>query len=264
MAPTIQNGEEWIYRLNAEEIGEIDEALAHLKSSGRQIPDIGKEHFPLDERSGGPCGCCGPRSRTGSASCSCATCRAIAYSAEEMGLIYWGIGAHFGRAVAQNAQGDVLRPCPRHGPGPVQRTCTPRGYRRPPRACRSTTIPAISSACAALETARSGGLSAAAASSVAVYNELAVRQLGPTSVQVLSEPFYADRRGEESAPARSPLHHADLHLAPRPDVQPRTTRTFINSAQRFNEVPRLSAAAGVEALDVVDHAVQRPRRSAST
>ena len=30
------------------------------------------------------------------------------YSAEEMGLIYWGIGAHFGRAVAQNAQGDVL------------------------------------------------------------------------------------------------------------------------------------------------------------
>ena len=30
------------------------------------------------------------------------------YSAEEMGLIYWGIGAHFGRPVAQNAQGDVL------------------------------------------------------------------------------------------------------------------------------------------------------------
>ena len=25
-----------------------------------------------------------------------------------MGLIYWGIGAHLGRAVAQNAQGDVL------------------------------------------------------------------------------------------------------------------------------------------------------------
>jgi hypothetical protein len=44
----IQENGEWIYRLSAEEIAEIDTALAHLKATGRQIPDIGKEHFPLE------------------------------------------------------------------------------------------------------------------------------------------------------------------------------------------------------------------------
>ena len=43
----IQSGEDWIYRLSDEEIGELDAALRHLQSTGRQIPDAGKEHFPL-------------------------------------------------------------------------------------------------------------------------------------------------------------------------------------------------------------------------
>ena len=43
----IQNGDEWLYRLSTEELAEIDAALVHLKATGRQIPDIAREHFPL-------------------------------------------------------------------------------------------------------------------------------------------------------------------------------------------------------------------------
>eukprot|EP01034_Spumella_vulgaris_P006027 gene6027-7677_t len=43
----MQKSDEWIYRLNDAEIAEINQALQYLQSTGKQIPDIGKEDFPL-------------------------------------------------------------------------------------------------------------------------------------------------------------------------------------------------------------------------
>ncbi len=115
------------------------------------------------------------------------------YSAEEMGLIYWGIGAHLGRAVAQNAQGDVLGPVRDLGRDQYK-DMHARGYQT------ASLLPFHNDSCdivglCCLETAKDGGLSAVA-SSVSVYN--ALLRSRPDLVKVLTQPFYADRRGEES------------------------------------------------------------------
>ncbi|MFZ5782580.1 MAG: TauD/TfdA family dioxygenase [Pseudomonadota bacterium] len=239
----IREGEEWIYRLDADEIAEIDAALRHLQSTGRQIPDIGKEHFPLPrfartlrllqteiENGLGIMVVRGlPRDR---------------YSAEEMGLIYWGIGAHFGRAVAQNAQGDVLGHVRDMGRDQYK-DMHARGYQT------ASLLPFHNDSCdivglCCLETAKTGGLSAVA-SSVAVYNAL-VRSR-PDLVKVLTQPFHADRRGEESE-GQKPYYVTPVFIWHKGRMFNRFNRTFIDSAQRFPEVPRLTALQ-IEALDTI-------------
>ena len=97
-----------------------------------------------------------------------------------------------------------------------------------------------------LETAKSGGLSTVA-SSVAVYNAL-VRSR-PELVKILGQPFYADRRGEESA-GQKPYYVTPIFIWHKGRMFNRFNRTFIDSAQRFDEVPRLTQLQ-IEALDAV-------------
>jgi hypothetical protein len=246
----IQENGEWIYRLSAEEIAEIDTALAHLKATGRQIPDIGKEHFPL-ERFARTLRLLQTEIENGLGIMLMRGLPRDRYSAEEIGLIYWGIGAHFGRAVAQNAQGDVLGHVRDMGRDQYK-DMHARGYQTASR------LPFHNDSCdivglCCLETARSGGLSAVA-SSVAVHNELAATR--PDLVRVLSEPFYADRRGEES-PGQKPYYITPTFIWHNGRMFNRYNRTFINSAQRFNEVPRLTDLQ-VEALDSVDRLCNDP------
>jgi len=246
----IRDSGEWIYRLNAEEIAEIDAALAHLKATGLQIPDIGREHFPL-KRFARTLRLLQTEIENGLGIMLVRGLPRDRYSAEEMGLIYWGIGAHFGRAVAQNAQGDVLGHVRDMGRDQYK-DMHARGYQTASR------LPFHNDSCdivglCCLETARSGGLSAVA-SSVAVYNELATTR--PDLVRVLSEPFYADRRGEESH-GQKPYYVTPTFIWHRGRMFNRYNRTFINSAQRFNEVPRLTDLQ-IEALDSVDRLCNDP------
>lgn len=239
----LQARDDWMYRLSDAEVAEIDAALRHLQSTGRQIPEIGREHFPLGrlartlrllqteiENGLGIMLVRGlPRDR---------------YSAEEMGLIYWGIGAHMGRAVAQNAQGDVLGHVRDLGRDQY-RDMHARGYQT------ASLLPFHNDSCdivglCCLETAKSGGLSSVA-SSVSVYNAL-VRSR-PDLAKVLAQPFHADRRGEESE-GQKPYYVTPVFIWHKGRMFNRFNRTFIDSAQRFPEVPRLSPLQ-IEALDAV-------------
>lgn len=240
----MRESDEWIYRLSEEEVAEIDAALRHLKASGRQIPDIAREHFPL-RRFGRQLRLLQTEIEDGLGIMLVRGLPRDRYSTEDMGLIYWGIGTYFGRAVAQNAQGDVLGHVRDMGRDQYK-DMHARGYQTASR------LPFHNDSCdivglCCLETAKEGGLSAVA-SSVAVYNELADSR--PDLVKVLSEPFYADRRGEES-PGQKPYYVTPTFIWHRGRMFNRYNRTFINSAQRFNEVPRLTKLQ-IEALDAVD------------
>lgn len=239
----IQGGEDWLYRLGAEEIAEIDAALHHLQSTGRQIPDIGKEDFPL-KRFARTLRLLQTEIENGLGVTLIRGLPRDRYTVEEMGLIYWGIGAHFGRAVAQNAQGDVLGHVRDMGRDQYK-DMHARGYQT------ASLLPFHNDSCdivglCCLETAKSGGLSAVA-SSVAVYNAL-VRSR-PDLVKVLAQPYYADRRGEESA-GQKPYYVTPVFIWHKGRMFNRFNRTFIDSAQRFDEVPRLTPLQ-IEALDTV-------------
>ena len=239
----IQDGEDWVYRLGAEEIAEIDAALRHLQSTGRQIPDFGKRDFPL-KRFARTLRLLQTEIENGLGVTLIRGLPRDRYTVEEMGLIYWGIGAHFGRAVAQNAQGDVLGHVRDMGRDQYK-DMHARGYQT------ANLLPFHNDSCdivglCCLETAKSGGLSTVA-SSVAVYNAL-VRSR-PDLVKILGQPFYADRRGEESA-GQKPYYVTPIFIWHKGRMFNRFNRTFIDSAQRFDEVPRLTPLQ-IEALDTV-------------
>lgn len=239
----IQDGEDWVYRLGTEEIAEIDTALRHLQSTGRQIPDIGKGDFPL-KRFARTLRLLQTEIENGLGVTLIRGLPRDRYTVEEMGLIYWGIGAHFGRAVAQNAQGDVLGHVRDMGRDQYK-DMHARGYQT------ANLLPFHNDSCdivglCCLETAKSGGLSTVA-SSVAVYNAL-VRSR-PDLVKILGQPFYADRRGEESADQK-PYYVTPIFIWHKGRMFNRFNRTFIDSAQRFDEVPRLTPLQ-IEALDTV-------------
>ena len=133
---------------------EIDAALRHLQSTGLQIPDVGKKHFPL-KRFARTLRLLQTEIENGLGIMLIRGLPRDRYSAEEMGLIYWGIGAHLGRAGGlAHRRGpagiDVGRGAGRGGTGrsaapgraaadprsPAVRT-GPRGQRRDPRVHRS-------------------------------------------------------------------------------------------------------------------------------
>lgn len=246
----IQTGDEWIYRLSDLEIAEIDDALRHLQSTGQQIPNVGKEHFPL-KRFARTLRLLQTEIENGLGIMLIRGLPRDRYSAEEMGLIYWGIGAHLGRAVAQNAQGDVLGHVRDLGRDQYK-DMHARGYQT------ASLLPFHNDSCdivglCCLETAKNGGLSAVA-SSVSVYN--ALLRSRPDLVKVLTQPFYADRRGEESE-GQKPYYVTPIFIWHKGRMFNRFNRTFIDSAQRFNEVPRLTPLQ-IEALDAVAELCKDP------
>lgn len=236
--------DDWIVHLEASDIAEIESALAFVKSRAIGIPALSRNDFAIP----------------GFARKMAAVLRELEdgrgfvllrglpverYSKADAALVYWGIGAHLGPAFAQNAQGDMLGHVRDLG-GNLNTEMRSRGYHtrfRLPFHNDSTDVVGL----LCLQKAKSGGASRIV-SSAAIHNEFMVRR--PDLWKVMCAPFFVDRRGEENV-GQQPYYVTPCfnHLDGRLFV--RYNRTYIESAQRFTEVPRLSAAQ-VEALDLMD------------
>ena len=99
---------EGMHTLSANEVAEIDAALAHLHSLGAvDFPDIGPQTFPLP-RLGQFFRGLGEDLRTGRGFLLLRGLPRERYSPDDIGLVYYGLGAHLGRPVAQSWQGELL------------------------------------------------------------------------------------------------------------------------------------------------------------
>ncbi len=167
------------------------------------------------------------------------------YTLQDAALAYWCLGTHLGRGTAQNAQGDLLGHVTNLG---VDYRSDPRarGYQtRQSLPYHNDAMDIVGLLC--IHPARSGGLSRIV-SSTAIHNALLHRR--PDLLEVAYANFHFDRRGEapENKPPyyRGPLFElSDGHFFGR------YNRAYIESAQRFPDVPRLTAAQR-ELLDLID------------
>ena len=163
--------EEWIYTLSADEIGEIQTNVAHLR--GRDIASVTQAEFPLptlgpvldrlrDEILNGR---------------GFVLLRGLPVSDKpiaDSAMAYWGIGTWFGSARSQNAKGHVLG----HVRDMGLATTDPnvRIYQTTERQNFHTdSCDIVGLVC--LKTARSGGLSSLT-SSMSVYNAMCERTPG--------------------------------------------------------------------------------------
>jgi Taurine catabolism dioxygenase TauD, TfdA family len=242
---------DYIHRFTAAELGEIDGAIETARRHGTGLLELRPDTFPLPKL--------GPfltqlRDGTLLQGRGFAMLRGLPverYSMEESAIAYLGLGSYFGTAVSQNAKGHALGHVKDLG-----RTIddpTARIYQTTHKQTFHTdSVDIVALLC--LKTARAGGLSRIV-SSVHLYNEMFRRR--PDLAAELFHPFAFDRRGEVP-PGKKPYftipifhwHHGQLTVF-------YGNRYYIQSAQRFAEVPRLTARQS-EALDLFDALANDP------
>jgi hypothetical protein len=173
------------------------------------------------------------------------------YGMEEAAAAFLGIGAWFGKPVSQNGKGHILGHVKDLG----------RSINDPNARIYQTThkqtfhtdsVDIVGLLC--LKTAKAGGLSRIV-SSMRLYNEM-YRQR-PDLAAALFGPFCFDRRGEVPAGRKGWYETPIFHWhADRLSVF-YGNRYYIQSAQRFDEAPRLTAQQ-TEALDLFDALANDP------
>jgi hypothetical protein len=238
-----QREDEWICRLSAAEITEIDTATSSVRARGLDIAEIGRADFPLPTF--------GPvldRLReeilNGRGFVLIRGLPVDDRPTTDSAAAYWGIGTYLGNARSQNAKGHLLG----HVRDLGLATSDPnvRTYQTTERQHFHTdSCDIVGLLC--LKTAKRGGLSSIV-SSMAIYNVMATTR--PDLVRRLFQPFPTDRRGEVPA-GKKPFFEIPVYNDHAGYLSVLYSRTYINSGQRFPEARRLEPE-DIEALDLFD------------
>lgn len=240
--PAMVERDDWIYKMSADEIAEIDAAVAHIDSA-IDILDVGIDDFALPGLSQKLAGF---RREVlhGRGFYLIRGLPVERYTRRQAAIAYWGIGLHIGEAVSQNGKGHVLGHVANLGLNYVDPEV--RGYQTSARLnyhCDVSDI--VTLLC--LRTARSGGLSSVV-SSTTCWNEMVRRR--PDCALALLEPLHYTRWGE--VPSGKPIYDCVPIFAP---CEGRLITTYVRSAavkaQALPGVPRLTGAQ-IEAMDVLD------------
>lgn len=183
----MDGAETWIYRLSDAELAEIRAAVSAVEVRGLDLLDIAAKDFPLPTLA----------ARLGDIRAELMDGRGFALvrglPVEDMtrpqtAAAFWGIGAHLGRAVPQNAKGHMLG----HVKDIGEDYAKVRGYMtRAHMAFHADQCDILALCC--LHPAKSGGTHRIS-SSVALYNEMLRRR--PDLPAELCWPFYCTRNDE--------------------------------------------------------------------
>lgn len=172
------------------------------------------------------------------------------WTMREAATAFYGLGTHLGSARSQNGKGHVLGHV--QDLGLASSDPSVRIYQTHERQTFHTdSCDIVGLLC--LRTARSGGLSALV-SSTTIFNEM--RRRRPDLLELLFQPAATDRRGEVPE-GQKPYFEIPLFNWYKGYLTAIYQRQYINSAQRFPDAPRLTAAH-VEALDMFDALTNDP------
>lgn len=165
-------------------------------------------------------------------------------SREEIATIFMGIGAHIGVARSQNAKGHLLGHVRNVGADASNNNS--RIYQTNQRQTFHTdSADVVALIC--LQTAQEGGESLLV-SAETIYNEMLKRR--PDLAKLLFENIATDKRGEIE-PGKKPYFSIPVFSWYKEKLSVIYQRQYIESAQRFEEVPTLTPLH-VEALDLFD------------
>ncbi len=164
-------------------------------------------------------------------------------SKEEMGMIHFGLGTHFGNAMSQSVMGDRLG----HVVNVGGKDPKERAYRN------STELDMHTDACdivaiMCLQKAKTGGFSGYV-SALSIYNE--IRRCAPKLMPLLMEGFHYHRFGEE-APGQSPVTEEKIPVFSFRDdfLSVNYLRSYIEMAVEEMKAPL--SRQQLEALDLFD------------
>jgi len=227
------NGDDWIVKLSAQEIDEIQAAVESSNNSDKPIGELTRRDFPFDQL--------GERLLavkrdllSGKGFTLLQGLPASEWSDEQLVRAYWGIGTWLGDAVSQNAKAHLL------GHVIDQRTTNSDSTRiyQTSRAqpFHSDSCDIVGLLC--LRAAKQGGQSSIA-SSAAIHNELL--HSNPNALWQLYGSFQCDRYGEIPA-GKLPYYSVNIFNSIDEQLVCCGMDPDIRSAQRLDEVAPLTMA----------------------
>jgi hypothetical protein len=225
----LQERDDWIIRLDNDDVADIDAALVVAKSNGAVIP-FGRDLFPLDRLRA-------TIDRTFnlvSQGCGVALLRGLPrerYTPEECELIYWGIGCYLGTGVSQSPRGDLIGYV--RDEGLTMGDPNARGYKTAGELqfhCDQLPTDILGLFC--VNDARSGGESQIV-SALAIHN--VVREERPDLLPYLYEPINVDWRGDEPED-QPPWYRVPMFSVAEGKITSRfTNKFFVRSTTRHGE-----------------------------
>ncbi len=174
------------------------------------------------------------------------------WSREQTARAFWAIGSRIGIPVTQNPVGNILGHVTDVG-GDADHP-NQRGHQSSDALPFHTDIGAEVVGLFCLQGAQSGGESGVV-SAATLWNELLAQR--PDLAELLTHSFYYDRRGED-VEGQDPWYEMPVFMPTDGRVVASYVPRFIRSAQRFEELPRLTDKQ-LEALDMVQTLADDPR-----
>ena len=239
---TERDRDSFVIQLQAHHLAALDDAVQAAKQNGKDAESITRDDFRMSEIEADIAGWreevmngCGMVILSGFP--------LERYSKEELAMMHFGIGTHFGAAMSQSVMGDTLG----HVVNVGGKDPKERAYRN------STELDMHTDACdvvamMCLQKAQSGGYSGYV-SAISIYNEILQRR--PDLLPVLFEGFQYHRFGEE-APGQSPVTESKIPVFSFREglLSVNYLRSYIEMAAEFLDTPLTPQQ--LEALDLVD------------
>jgi hypothetical protein len=244
----------WLWVLNAGEVAEFHAAAQSCLDRGLEIAKITRETFVLPTL-GRRLAVLQDDLLRGVGFGLIRGLPVAGYSRSLAAAIFYGIGGHLGHARSQNGDGHLLGHV--RDIGAVSTDMNVRIYQTSERQSFHTdSCDIVGLVC--LKDALEGGDSMLV-SAVTIYNEMLARR--PDLLPFLFEPLATDRRGEVDT-GQKPYFQIPVFNWHEGFLTSIYQRKYIDSAQRFDDAPRLSQGH-VEALDLYDELANDPRLSFS-
>lgn len=248
----LEKAGDWIFTFTDAHKREIDAALAKVRHA--PLFGFGREDFPLPETTA-LLEKVSAELEDGRGAVRLRGLDASGYTDDELRQIFWGLGQHLGLPLYQNMSGEIM--------GEVRdetRDEKPTFIQSAPGSVKSSRARARSTGPLRFHTDRcdviallcvrngiEGGVSKLA-SIPTIHNEMLRRR--PDLVELLFQDFYRCRPKDEDGVYDTPYFIMPVWGMKDGKITSQYSRTYVEQAQEFPEVPRLTAAQN-EALDML-------------
>jgi hypothetical protein len=248
----LEQAGDWIFTLTETQKQEINDALARVRNA--PLFGFGRDDFPLCETAG-LLAKVNTELEDGRGAVRVRGLDAELYTDNELRQIFWGLGQHLGRPLFQNMSGEIMgevRDETRDekptfitsAPGMVQ-SSRARARSTGPLRFHTDRCDVIALMC--VRNGIDGGVSKLA-SIPTIHNEMLRRR--PDLVELLFQDFYRCRPKDEDGVFAQPWFKLPVWGMRDGKITSQYSRTYVEQAQEFADVPRLTAGQN-EALDML-------------
>ena len=243
---------DWIRVLDASQRQEIADAVDRVR--GLPLFGFNRNRFPLP-RTGPLLADIADELENGRGAVRLRGLDVARFTEDELRQVFWGIGCHLGTALYQNAKGEIMgevrdesrlaeQTYEQVQPGRIASSRS-RTRGTGPLRWHTDRCDVIALLCA--RNAKAGGVSKLA-SIVTIYNEIGRRR--PDLLELLCQDYWRSRPADEDGRTSQRAFAMPVFSVLNGGLTCQYSRTYIEQAQEFPEVPRLTPAQN-EALDLL-------------